>query len=564
MNLIQFIKNIDQQLATMNESDIRAFVHELARKIPSNQRESVLKKLSEFQNNQLNNIDVKDELSQLAQEFLIKIEQIKSEQRYLESLMSDYDYDFDDWYEDDDENIYSDPTGIVDCIREILDFIFRCIDEEAYDIAYSLSVELATLEISLEGDRENDKISIHELYDEWSERLDYKQYVICHAYLLYLQTDRQKRAKVLYQWFLQSNYIDYGLQNVMTYSNKNEDLQAFLPLWIDYLGYLDTRLASELIVEAFSLLNNDEIQLASAKKFVKYHPELYLQYLEIHLVDSLTSTDSMQQLYEIGVQAIQQIQPIHKIRSQIAEKILTLAEKMNAQERIEQCHWWIFESDSTIAHFLELMTTTQSQSKPKFFQQTQQLLKNIPLTDDDYTMHYEKSKALIKNGLSQSRLSTLQFFCDNDNLLLENELSPVHDFFLIMYSSKKKVSSEGEFVLRRALRKVDEVRAIDNEEVQSYESLLLKYRDSINVNKKTLVANLSTVEHLVSRFVQETIEEKNRNNYQLCAAYIALVAEVRVNLRKSVDKQALLRDYYLEYKRYPTFVHELEKYGLKR
>ena len=33
---------------------------------------------------------------------------------------------------------------------------------------------------------------------------------------------------------------------------------------------------------------------------------------------------------------------------------------------------------------------------------------------------------------------------------------------------------------------------------------------------------------------------------------------------KSVDKQALLRDYYLEYKRYPTFVRELEKYGLKR
>lgn len=133
-----------------------------------------------------------------------------------------------------------------------------------------------------------------------------------------------------------------------------------------------------------------------------------------------------------------------------------------------------------------------------------------------------------------------------------------------MYSSKKKVSSEGEFVLRRALRKVDEVQAIDNEEVQSYESLLLKYRDSINVNKKTSVANLSTVEHLVSRFVQETIEEKNRNNYQLCAAYIALVAEVRSHLRKSMDKQALLGNYYLEYKRYPAFVRELEKYGLKR
>lgn len=84
--------------------------------------------------------------------------------------MSDYDYDygldFDDWYEDDDENIYSDPTGIVDSIREIFDFIFHCMDEEAYDIAYSLSDELATLEISLEGDRENDKISVHELYDE--------------------------------------------------------------------------------------------------------------------------------------------------------------------------------------------------------------------------------------------------------------------------------------------------------------------------------------------------------------------------------------------------------------
>lgn len=179
MNVRQFIKNIGQQLATMSESDLRAFVHDLARKIPSDQRESVLKKLFELQNNQINNVGVNDELSQLAQEFLIQIEQIKYGQRYLESVMSDYDYDygfdFDDWYEDDDENIYSDPTGIVDSIREIFDFIFHCMDEEAYDIVYSLSDKLATLEISLEGDRENDKISVHELYDEWSERLDYKQ-----------------------------------------------------------------------------------------------------------------------------------------------------------------------------------------------------------------------------------------------------------------------------------------------------------------------------------------------------------------------------------------------------
>ena len=32
MNVRQFIKNIDQQLATMSESDLRAFVHDLARK----------------------------------------------------------------------------------------------------------------------------------------------------------------------------------------------------------------------------------------------------------------------------------------------------------------------------------------------------------------------------------------------------------------------------------------------------------------------------------------------------------------------------------------------------
>lgn len=67
MNVRQFIKNIDQQLATMSESDLRAFVHDLARKIPSDQRESVLKKLFELQNNQINNVDVNDELSQLAQ-----------------------------------------------------------------------------------------------------------------------------------------------------------------------------------------------------------------------------------------------------------------------------------------------------------------------------------------------------------------------------------------------------------------------------------------------------------------------------------------------------------------
>lgn len=48
MNVRQFIKNIDQQLATMSKSDLRAFVHDLARKIPSDQRESVLKNYLNF------------------------------------------------------------------------------------------------------------------------------------------------------------------------------------------------------------------------------------------------------------------------------------------------------------------------------------------------------------------------------------------------------------------------------------------------------------------------------------------------------------------------------------
>lgn len=90
--------------------------------------------------------------------------------------------------------------------------------------------------------------------------------------------------------------------------------------------------------------------------------------------------------------------------------------------------------------------------------------------------------------MSQSRLFTLQYLCGNDNLLLENELTPVHDIFLIMYSSKKKVSSEGEFVLRRALRKVDELRGVDSKNVQSFASLLLKYRASFRKQLKKKIA----------------------------------------------------------------------------
>ena len=75
---------------------------------------------------------------------------------------------------------------------------------------------------------------------------------------------------------------------------------------------------------------------------------------------------------------------------------------------------------------------------------------------------------------------------------------------------------------------------------------------------------LKNITRLVSQLVRQTIDRKDRKSYELCAAYIAMLAESKVSLQISPNKQEVLKKYYQKYRRYPAFVRNLEKYGLKR
>lgn len=568
MNLIQFLDQIDLALSEIPTSDIRYFVHELARMIPQNQRETAAKRLSTLHGAKEKSDDEVKQLEQITQKLLVKIKQIEDEELYVEYMTN---YEYDDWYFDSgDEFIYDDPTGLLETLQTVIDFISRCMDESEYNLAYVLSNKLASLKIFLKGDdelAEDTYLSLHDLHDEWPEEINYKQYALCHAYLLFIRTEKNNRAKVLYDWLFKTNYVDYDLETIFLFANEIEDLQAFLPTWLDFLGRLNSRLSSELLFEALDLSDNDALRLEIAKKYVEHHPELYYQYFEDHLEDSFVSHVSMQRLYDIGEQGILAIEPKYKIRSKLAQKMSILAEKLNDQEKLDQCRWWIFESDSTVLHFLKWMTKSQNQTMQERIAQTKQLivkLRNLPPKEYIIGEYYLISEGLRENRPPESRVRVLQFFCWRTEALSTSSLSPSQIFFMIMCTNQEKLSSEAMYILDRSLSEIGEQHDVDKDTFTAYGLLLKKYSELIRMTEQEKGEALKNITRLVSQLARQTIEKKDRKSYELCAAYIAMLAESKVSLKILTSKQEPLKKYYQKYRRYPAFVRELEKYGLKR
>lgn len=568
MNLIQFLDQIDLSLSEIPTTDIRDFVHELARIIPQNQRETAIKRLSTLHDAKEKSDDEIKQLEQIAQKLLVKIKQIEAEELYVQYVTN---YEYDDWYFDSgDEFIYDDPTGLLDTLQNIFDFISSCMDEREYNLAYVLSNKLASLKIFLKGDdelAEDAYLSLHDLHDEWPEEINYKQYAICHAYLLFIRTEKNNRAKVLYDWLFKTNYVDYDLESVFLFANEIEGLQTFLPTWLDFLGRLNSRLSSELLFEALDLSDDDSLRLEIAKKYVEHHPELYYQYFEDHLEDSFISHVSMQQLYKSGEQGILAIEPKYKVRSRLAQRMCILAEKLNDQEKIDQCRWWIFESDSTVQHFLKWITESKNPDIEEKINQTKQLivkLRNLPPKEHIIGEYYLISEGLRENRPSESRVRVLQFFCWNNEALPTSSLSPSQIFFMIMCTNQEKLSSEAMYLLNRALSAIEEDHDVDEETFTAYGLLLKKYSELIQMTEQENGEALKNITRLVSQLVRQTIDRKDRKSYELCAAYIAMLAESKVSLQISPNKQEVLKKYYQKYRRYPAFVRNLEKYGLKR
>ena len=143
---------------------------------------------------------------------------------------------------------------------------------------------------------------------------------------------------------------DISLEMVMQSGRDQPDLEAFLPLWIEYLGSMNTKNAEGMLREAMELFGDGQQLLAGARKYSGVHPELYEQYPM-----GMQGKADAASLLEVGAEAVEFIGKKYLVRSRIA--LLTSRFALELDRRDEAERYWMeaFRSDTRVVHYLRLV-----------------------------------------------------------------------------------------------------------------------------------------------------------------------------------------------------------------
>ena len=148
-----------------------AVIHEIARTLPEHKREIFLDTLTAA--SQTTATDSPKTTCDDHQQLLIELkhnQEILAEiNNGIRCLDSEYNEEWDDWYNSDaDEVLFSDSMGVLSEIEDTIRLIHKCIDLAVYKEGCELAETLSVLEITAKGDYEDfcgEPLGINDLYE---------------------------------------------------------------------------------------------------------------------------------------------------------------------------------------------------------------------------------------------------------------------------------------------------------------------------------------------------------------------------------------------------------------
>ena len=355
MNLTRFLKEVENILDTMSSQQLMAFIHDMARTLPENQRNSFLNKLEKIGVKEEGykaetgeeNKKIQEQLNRL-KENLTKIEEGVL---CLEGSLNEM---YDEWYNDDeDEFLFEDPEGVTDIIVEACGFLHKCIDMEEYEAGYEIGNILADLSIEVDGeymDYMGEPLFIEDLELFHLCSIDHKKLVVETMYAAYRANELSKRSEILYEILKRSERNDVTMEMIMQCSEELPEFNEFLERWIQYLGKQSSVNVERLLKEALEFVNNENKLLEFARENYVQHPGFYEQYISnnVHYVDKKSH------LLEIGKEALEKIEKKYLVRSRIALLTSQVALDLGMQKEAENGWLEAFRSDTRVVNYLRL------------------------------------------------------------------------------------------------------------------------------------------------------------------------------------------------------------------
>lgn len=581
MNLTRFLKEVENILDTMSSQQLMAFIHDMARTLPENQRNSFLNELEKIGVKEEGYKAEKGEENKKIQEQLNRLKEnlTKIEEGVL-CLEGSLNEMYDEWYNDDeDEFLFEDPEGVTDIIVEACGFLHKCIDMEEYEVGYEIGNILVDLSIEVDGeymDYMGEPLFIEDLELFHLCSIDHKKLVVETMYAAYRANELSKRSEILYEILKRSERNDVTMEMIMQCSEELPEFDEFLERWIQYLGKQSSVNVERLLKEALEFVNNENKLLEFARENYVQHPGFYEQYISnnVHYVDKKSH------LLEIGKEALGKIEKNYLVRSRIALLTSQVALDLGMQKEAENGWLEAFRSDTRVVNYLRLFVECVHFSD--YMDEVKQIRQNIHLKNNRFP--YTAIEELKENQISDNEFYMLAFLGGEFSYAKEQGMN-VKDslgwsvtfmkcglaaFLLLLLENENlqqgckemccKIVSEVKFDKNEYENGL--IKEIDDNSQEWFWNCLCRWKNTIVLSEEEKNMYMQWIEKLVEKRVKGIMEANRRNYYGECAAFIAALGEVRESRGEGNGKQNLLLEYKTLYSRRRAFHQELRTYGM--
>ena len=581
MNLVQFLKSVDETAATMTKDDLTEFLHDIARTLQENKREDFLKRLRGEDGKK----EISQEIPEEGEDFEQRKNLLKSQLERIENwelgLEASLNQEYDDWYDSEDEEfLYSDPEGVVPVIEEACRFVHHCIDFERYEVAYEIADILIGLDIRVGRDYQDytdEPMNIRDLEHYNLGNVDYKALVVDGAHAAYCASVFSERADELYRVIENSGRRDITLEMLMQNGSELPDMDAFLPLWIEYLGRITTDNAERLLQEALEMTGSGEQLLANARKYCVEHPELYEQYLQ-----SNQEKEGAVSLLAVGKEALDAIGKKYLVRSRIALLTSWTALELGRREEAEACWLEAFRSDTRVVNYFRLLMECKDFSKVK--EKVNRICRQTR-PKADVKGYFFSATNKKQNQVSPKTAYLLAFLEGDFSYVRENAMNVKGSLgwsssfmkcglaaFLLLLTEGTDLQQGNREMIRQLAMAADfekseyekgTLRVIGQSNEEWFRECWNCWKRTVSLSSEEKEALFQWVEELITKRVKGIMDGNHRKYYGECAAYIAALGEARESAGQQNGKQETMVKYMELYSRRSAFREEMWGYGMR-
>ncbi len=354
MNLVRFLKKVDELADSCEKKHLAVFIHEMARLFEEEKREEFLERLARAASGAIKEYNVEDD--KLAEEYGSVSEALKKIEEGELVLYEEYNDEYDDWYNSmAEEFLYTDSDGIQDILEAACSFVHKCVDQCMFADGADIGERLFALEIQLDSEYDMGVFTLEDLRYHQLLDADLSSAALDALYCIYHSCPIEKRPEEIYDLICNAGLKELGIESLMQHGDEElPEFDTFLDAWIRFLSDKTGAISNRLFQEALSLKDDFAFSVEAARSCAGTHPELYLKLLEPN------SDASEETMLDLGVEALDLIDRASSVRGEVALMTADFAVRSGKPDIAEMCYVESFRSSLEPIHYLRALLNSRN------------------------------------------------------------------------------------------------------------------------------------------------------------------------------------------------------------